>query len=1381
MLRQQRIRIFAYRALAILAAASGCILLTSDASPASASARIQNALWQEIAPGLSGALGSDRQSRFAPQRHKAFQLNEAALSALLADAPLEFTEAAKNTQNEIALPMPDGSFARFRFVESPIMSPELAAQFPDIKTYGGWGIDDTSLTVRFDRTNGGFHAVVFSPQGAVYIYPLFKGDTRNYASFYARDAETGAGAGAGCLVGSLGPALTKPKDNTKRQTSPGATSNVISSNGGALRTFRLAVAATVEYTALFGGTVSGAMSNGITPTLNAVTGIYRNELSISLNIVSVLIFTAEPDPYTSNSPQLLIENQNTLDNVVGGNNYDIGHVFDANSIGGAAVSVGTVCDGGSKGQAFSGQGIPTPGFPQFFELLVAHEIGHQLGANHTFNGTVASCGNPGQRNNDTAVEPGSGSTIMAYPGLCGSDNIQSNPGIIQLNKDPYFHGISLAEINDYIDNQASCGMVSVDNNTPPSIFPITPYVIPGQTPFKLTASATDFEDTNLSYCWEHTANGSPGAPGADRGDNPLFRSWPPTTTSPARTFPRMVDLLNGTSTNGETLPATSRFLNFVVTVRDNHSTGGGFGQSFVQLNVASNAGPFVVTQPAAGAQALEGSVFTVTWDVANTTIPAIGAANVRILLSTNNGGSFPITLAASTPNDGSFTFIVPRQSAQQARIKVEAINNIFFNISPAFTIITAPTITATGGLTVTQGGPPVTARVATVGDARDAIGSLAVTASNLPPGVTLSLTNNNGFVSATATAQCISQLGVRPITLEVTNSAGLSARTTFNLDVDPNLAPALGSYINVSVTAGQSVLATPSAPPADANGNLSDITVRTTTPPLQGVTPSVHETTGVVTISTAIFAQPRNYEMEVEATDSCGSTARRRFFLTVLNSPPQITINPNSPARTTQGGTSTAPAGIASVSDGQDASGALSVSAIAPAGLTVAVTNLNGAVRATATAACSVAPGSYNATLTVTDSAGASVSATFVVIVDPNPPPTLGNYNNTGVTVGGTVIIVPNLLPSDPNNAVTLQVTPQFLPGGGQLTVNQLNGHVTVNTVAFTAPGIYLVKVFVRDACGAIVTKGFNLTVRTANCDTEHRGIYVADTGNHRIQRFNGVGWSVIGAGTQGSGLGQFIGPESVVASPDGRRIYVADTGNRRIQWSQDGGSTWAVFSASITPQGLALDRDGNLYASDALDNRVIRYPSGVPGASVMLATSGSGPGRVSNPNGLAIDCRMNLYIADTGNNRILVIATADATPFANTGAVVAGPGAGTNPAQVTAPQGVAVDNGGKLYVADTGNDRVLMIASAPAPGAATVLCALGPQPGQVRDPEGVTIAAFTAGPLAGASSIVVSDTNNNRIQGSLLPAAVWMLLPPPMGGGPGAGTGQFNLPSKLR
>jgi sugar lactone lactonase YvrE len=1381
MKRQQKIRIYAYSSFAIMAVVLGCVFLTSDIPLGPASARAQDQLWQELPSGSVDALSVNRQpsQQFwsAPRQYRAFQLNEAVLAGLLTAAPMDFTEAAKDPQNEIPLPMPDGPFARFRFVESPIMAPELAAQFPEIKTYRGWKVDDPTVTMRFARTSGGFHAIVLSPEGAAYITPLMRDDTRTHVSYFTRDAGGEAGAcsaGSGLRApGSPGPGASRQSERPAERLAeqPAAAAPV----GPTLRTFRLAVAATAEYTNAVGGSIASAMSNGIIPTVNNVAAVYQRELAVSFTLVgnnSSVIFTNPlTDPYTNgNTNQLIDENQATLDRLIGPGAYDIGHVFDLNSAGGLA-SFGVVCDDGNEGRGTSGSLLP---IGAAFDLLVAHEFGHQFGAAHTFNGTLGTCAT--NLSSDSAYEPGSGSTIMSYPGQCGTDNIQGF-------RDAYFNGRSLAAMADYIDNHAGCAMTSGTNNTPPSVTPPFPplgyYIIPGQTPFALTASATDAEDTNLTYCWEGIDHGSPGPPTGDRGDNPLFRSWLPSTTG-TRTFPRMIDLLNGVTTLGETLPTTDRLMTFIVTVRDNNSSGGGFNQGVVQLNVAGNSGPFVVTQPAAGDQALEGRVFTVTWDVAGTNIRPVDTANVRILLSTSNGGAFTTELAASTPNDGSFSFIVPRANTQMARIKVEAVGNVFFNVSPAFTIIPAPTITATNGLTVTQGGS-VTAQVARVEDGRDPYNSLTVTASNLPTGVTLGLFNNNGAISATATAACVSQLGLRPITLEVTNSAGLSARTTFDLDVDPNLEPTLGSYSNASVTAGQSVSVSPSAPPVDPNGNLNNITVRTTTPPLQGAILGVDRTTGVVTISTATFTQPRIYEMEVEASDGCGRTVKRTFFLTVLNSPPQITVNPNSPARTTQGGTSTAPATIATVSDPQDAPGSLLVSATAPAGLTVTVSNSNGAVMATATAACSVAPGSHNAKLTVTDTAGGNASATFVVIVDANPPPVLGNYNNTGVTVGGMVMIVPSLPPSDPNNAVTLSVSPQFLPGGGQVTVSQVNGRVTVNTVATTALGVYLVKVFARDACGATVTKGFNLTVRSATCATEQRAGYVADTGNHRIQRFNGAGWSVIGQGTKGSGLGQFASPEAVVASPDGRRIYVADTGNRRIQWSQDGGWTWALFASGIVSQGLALDRDGNLYASDALDSRVIRYPGGIPGASVTLATAGAGAGRVSNPNGLAIDCRMNLYIADTGNNRILVIATADATAFANTGTVVAGSGAGINPAQVTAPQGVAVDNGGRLYVADTGNDRVLLIASAPSSGAATVLCSIGPQPGQVRDPEGVTIAAFTSGPLSGLSSILVSDTNNNRVQGRALSAVAWMLIPPPAGGGPGAGTGQFSLPSKIR
>ena len=216
--------------------------------------------------------------------------------------------------------------------------------------------------------------------------------------------------------------------------------------------------------------------------------------------------------------------------------------------------------------------------------------------------------------------------------------------------------------------------------------------------------------------------------------------------------------------------------------------------------------------------------------------------------------------------------------------------------------------------------------------------------------------------------------------------------------------------------------------------------------------------------------------------------------------------------------------------------------------------------------------------------------------------------------------------------------------------------------------------------------------------------------------------------------------------------------------------------AVSLRPQGLAIDRDGNLYVSDGNDGRVLRYSGGVPGNPILLANSGSGAGQVQNPNGLAIDCSMNLYIADTGNNRILRIATADAVVIPNTGATLAASGAGLNPAQVTAPQGVAVDNAGVLYVADTGNDRILQITSAPAPGPGTVVCSFGQALGQVRGPEGVTIAGLTFGSLSGGPSIIISDSKNNRIEGRLLSTTVWSLL-----AGPGTGNGQFTLPSKIR
>ncbi|MBI4751103.1 MAG: SMP-30/gluconolactonase/LRE family protein [Acidobacteria bacterium] len=304
-----------------------------------------------------------------------------------------------------------------------------------------------------------------------------------------------------------------------------------------------------------------------------------------------------------------------------------------------------------------------------------------------------------------------------------------------------------------------------------------------------------------------------------------------------------------------------------------------------------------------------------------------------------------------------------------------------------------------------------------------------------------------------------------------------------------------------------------------------------------------------------------------------------------------------------------------------------------------------------------------------------------------------------------------------------------------------------------------------------------------ASCASGSATLYVADTTNNRVQKFNGTTWTVIGTGVSGTGNGQFLTPEAVTASLDGVRIYVADTGNNRIQWSTNSGATWFNFATSGTglnqvsgPRGLALDSAGNLYVADGGNNRVLRFNDGTPGTGVLLAASGTTSGRVRTPNGLAVDSNFNLFIADTLNNRILKVTNANTRTNANTGTVLAGLSSGLT--GVRAPQGLAVDSANNLYVADTGNNRVIRFAGGTS-GTATALCLSGTTLGKVRAPEGVTISVFTAGSLTGGEFLVVSDTTNNRIQGKLLSGTTWTLVGTP--NGLGSGIGQFRAPSKIR
>ncbi len=795
------------------------------------------------------------------------ELNKNALTAILSGTPLENSKNAFTDYQVMTLPMPDGSFARFRIFESPIMESGLAATFPEIKTYAGHGIDDPSAYVRFDTTKFGFHAMIQSPNGLVLIDPYNsdnKEDTNPdlYVSYLRKDI-TGLKPNAQCLFKGQDTDISdfKGNDNSGNAISNRDLPNFNLSSGPTLRTYRLAVSTTGEFAQFYGGTVTGAM-NGLVTIVNRVNGVYEMELGVRMVLINnnnSLIFTnPNTDPFSNNDGGTLLgQNQSTVDSIIGTANYDIGHIFSTG--GGGIAGLGVVCTPGQKARGVTG--LPSPIGDAFAIDFVAHEMGHQFGANHTFNGTTSNCGG-GNRNAGTAYEPGSGSTIMAYAGICGAEDLQPH-------SDPYFHAKSFDEITTYITSTSCAAQSSTGNGTP--IVDAGPnFTIPKSTPFTLTAaSASDPNNDPLTYCWEEFDLGTAGPPNTDNGNRPIFRSFNPTTSS-SRTFPKLSDVLNNTSTFGESLPTTSRTMTFRLTVRDNRAGGGGVNNDTMQVTVAGTAGPFTVTQPNSAGTFTGGGPLTVTWNVASTNLAPVSAANVRISLSTDGGNTFPMVLADSTPNDGSQVVTLPNIQTSTARIKVEGVGNIFFDVSNA-------NFTIQAGVNCTFTISPTSTSVPAAG----ATGSITVTASD--SSCSRTATSNDSFITVTSGA---TGTGSGTVTYSVATNNSSSPRTgtitvagqTFTVNQDPganctfSISP---TSANVSLTAGTGSIAVTASDPSctrTAVSNSSFITITSGATGTGSGTVTYSYTTSKVARTGTITVAGQTFTLNQSSSPNCSFT-----------------------------------------------------------------------------------------------------------------------------------------------------------------------------------------------------------------------------------------------------------------------------------------------------------------------------------------------------------------------------------------------------------------------------------------------------------------------------------------------------------------------------
>ncbi len=645
--------------------------------------------WTDITPAQV-FLPEGVEPDLLPEEYRLLQLDLEGLKNELRRAPLEGSPAAERPLR-VWLPLPDGTLEPFDIVESPVMKPALQAKYPMIRSFAGRAVNRPYLRTRFDYGLEGFNASIIGGEEAVLITPYAPNQTTYYMAFEV-DKMSFEGLNLPPVLRGYDASIYDPDQTRMEGLDPSKELRFGSGERGVtpvvLRVYDFALATTGEFANLHGGTLQSVLSAVNTAT-NVLNSVLENDAAIRVvlvdNIENILFLDPNTDPYVNSNQggALLGQNGQVLAQFIGQDNYDWGHVFTASCTDVGGVVGGAIC-AQSKG---AGVTCHFSNNVAWYTMQIgAHEMAHQLTGGHTF----SFCpGSEGQMSLATAWEPGSGSTLLSYSGSCGSQNN------IQTTSDPYYHGGNIEQFMIYtrLGNGSTCATLQETPNHEPELE--LPYgfgfYIPISTPFELIAQAGDPDGDQITYCWEQLNVGS--APlGQPHLESPLFRSYPP-TTAPNRVLPRMQTIVNNQVDVKELLPDYGRNITFRCTVRDNYPGAGGVVFKDVSFEVDPNAGPFLVLHPNADTIRWTSGQWTeVTWDVANTDNNRVDCRSVNIRLSTDGGFNYPYTLLGGTPNDGSEFVFVPdfADTIRKARVRVEAADNIFFDISNAnFEIVPA--------------------------------------------------------------------------------------------------------------------------------------------------------------------------------------------------------------------------------------------------------------------------------------------------------------------------------------------------------------------------------------------------------------------------------------------------------------------------------------------------------------------------------------------------------------------------------------------------------------------------------------------------------------------------------------------------------------------